>query len=106
MIREVSDLLMEFYSCFSRQSSFFWFVITVFGLIVRNDAYGVTSMIRWLSLKPALYLTYLNFFRASSWKLEEIQQRWSRIVQSRGHTGGQAFCYAFNRAITIFITIL
>lgn len=83
MIREVSDLLMEFYSCFSRQSSFFWFVITVFGLIVRNDAYGVTSMIRWLSLKPALYLTYLNFFRASSWKLEEIQQRWSRIVQSR-----------------------
>jgi len=40
-------------------------------------------MIRWLGIKPSLYTTYLNFFRASSWKLEQIQQRWSQIVQSR-----------------------
>ena len=83
MISEVSKILMCFYQCFSRGASFYWFVITIVGLIIRLDHHGISSIIRWLGLKPNLYGSFLNFFRASSWKLENIQHCWLTIVKSR-----------------------
>jgi len=37
-------------------------------------------MIRWLGLNPKLYVTSLNFFRASSWNLVDIKRRWLEII--------------------------
>ncbi len=80
MIKEINDILSQFRSCFSRESSFNWFVITVVGFIVRLDHHGVSSVIRWLNLDPGKYTSLLFFFRASSWNLKEIQQKWWQIV--------------------------
>lgn len=80
MIKEINDILSQFRSCFSRESSFNWFVITVIGFIVRLDHHGVSSVIRWLNLDPGKYTSLLFFFRASSWNLKEIQQKWWQIV--------------------------
>jgi hypothetical protein len=55
-------------------------VITVIGFIVRIDHHGVSSVIRWLNLDPSKYTSLLLFFRASSWNLKEIQQKWLQIV--------------------------
>jgi len=80
MIKEINDILSQFRSCFSRESSFNWFVITVIGFIVRLDHHGVSSVIRWLNLDPGKYTSLLFFSRASSWNLKEIQQKWWQIV--------------------------
>ncbi len=80
MITEINNILSQFRICFSRASSFNWFVITVIGFIVRLDHHGVSSVIRWLNLDPGKYTSLLLFFRASSWKLEKIQQKWWQIV--------------------------
>jgi hypothetical protein len=53
------------------------------GFIIRLDHHGVSSIIRWLALKPSLYTALLEFFRASSWQLKNIQQQWLQIVLSR-----------------------
>ncbi len=80
MIPEINNILSQFRICFSRASSFNWFVITVIGFIVRIDHHGVSSVIRWLNLDPSKYTSLLLFFRASSWNLKEIQQKWLQIV--------------------------
>jgi hypothetical protein len=82
MIKEISLILLQFRDCFSRPAAFNWFVIVIMGFIIRVDHHGVTSMIRWLGLKPSLYTALLSFFRTSSWHLKCIQQRWLQIVQS------------------------
>jgi len=80
MIKEISFILFQFRNCFSRPAAFNWFVIVIMGFIIRVDHHGVTSMIRWLGLKPSLYTALLSFFRTSSWHLRCIQQRWWQIV--------------------------
>jgi len=82
MIEEISHILMQFRECFSRGAAFHWFVIVIMGFIIRVDHHGVSSIIRWLGLKPSLYTALLSFFRASSWHLHCIQQRWWHIVLS------------------------
>ena len=83
MISEISRILLKFRTCFSRQAAFDWFVIIIFGFIVRIDHYGVSSFVRWLGIQPSLYTSLLSFFRASSWQLKEIMQSWWQIVLSR-----------------------
>jgi hypothetical protein len=83
MINELSTILMAFAPCFSRTAAFRWFVVTIFGLIVRLDFHGVTSFIRWLALDPELYETLLSFFRTSSWQLSKIHQCWVNIIKER-----------------------
>jgi hypothetical protein len=83
MISEISRILSEFRSCFTRAAAFHWFVTVVFGFIVRIDLCGASSFVRWLGIKPALYTTMLSFFRASSWRLRDILQRWWQIVLTR-----------------------
>ncbi|MEJ2167437.1 MAG: hypothetical protein P8X90_18065, partial [Desulfobacterales bacterium] len=82
MINEISRILQIFRSCFSRHASFEWFAIVIIGFIVRIDHYGVSSFVRWLGIKPARYTSLLAFFRASSWQLKDIMQRWWQIVLS------------------------
>jgi hypothetical protein len=53
------------------------------GFILRLDHHGVSSIIRWLALKPSLYTALLSFFRASSWQLKTILHQWWQIVFSR-----------------------
>ncbi len=83
MISEISDILARFESYFARRASFSWFVVIIFGLLVRLDQHGVTSLIRWLGLEPDLYLSCLSFFRATSWTLADLQACWSKIVQEQ-----------------------
>lgn len=49
--------------------------------MLRSDKLGVTSVIRDLALRPDSYLSMLHFFRASSWSLDEIRQRWFSAVR-------------------------
>ena len=51
------------------------------GLMVRSDKLGVTSVIRDLALRPDCYVSMLHFFRASSWSLQSIRQRWFEAVK-------------------------
>jgi len=82
MINEIGTILALFRDRFSRSVSFNWFVIVIVGLIVRLDHHGVSSIVRWLSLDASYYQALLAFFKASSWKLPALQQRWQEIVVS------------------------
>ena len=81
MLKFIDDILCFFESCFSRKAAFRWFVIITLGLMLRSDKLGVTSVIRDLALRPDCYVSMIHFFRASSWSLESIRQRWFEAVK-------------------------
>ena len=80
----INETILKSEKCFSRKASFRWFVVIVIGLMVRAEHIGVSSIIRELSISPKIYESMLHFFRASSWKLEEIRREWMRIVKNSG----------------------
>lgn len=80
MIGYISSILAKFRPCFSRKAAFHWFVVVVFGFIVRLDHCGVSSFVRWLQIKPELYTAIVSHFRAKSWRLAAIVHRWWQIV--------------------------
>ncbi|QTA93939.1 Transposase DDE domain-containing protein [Desulfonema magnum] len=83
MINIIESVISEFRSCFSRKAAFSWFSIVIFGLIIRFDHHGISSIIRWLMLYPACYDPMPRFFRASSRDSEELMSRWTRTAVSR-----------------------
>ena len=82
MLESIEKILNHFKSCFSRQSSFKWFVVIIIGLMTRSDKLGITSIIRGLALDPNLYETMNHFFRASSWNLPDIREKWMQSIHS------------------------
>ena len=65
---------------FSRLRSFLWFATAVAGLTVRTDLLGVTSIVRTLSLKPALYDRLLDHFHSVAVKPDALAALWARMV--------------------------
>lgn len=80
MFEFVNKILSGFRSCFSRQAAFAWFVVIVTGFLIRSDSLGVTSVIRDLSLNPALYGSMLHFFRADSWDWPSLFSTWAETA--------------------------
>lgn len=80
MISHVSRILAGFRHCFSRKAAYNWFVVVVFGFIVRLDHCGVSSFVRWLGIRQELYTALVSHFRAKSWCLSAIMKRWWHIV--------------------------
>jgi len=81
MFKDIDKILGSFRICFSREAGFSWFVVIVIGLMIRSDALGLTSIIRDLYLSPKVYESMLSFFRASSWSLDSLYEKWFKTVK-------------------------
>src|SRR6202008_1913881 len=62
---------------FSRLSTFMWFATVVAGMTVRVDTLGVTSIVRALNLRPALYHRLLAHFHSTGVKLDRLAALWA-----------------------------
>ena len=93
MIGELCLLLRTFREAFPRSATFAWFVVAIFGFIVRLDHHGVSSSIRWLRLLPGTYEGFLAFFRSGALKIDKIVTHWLQLVVQQGaaRTRGGAF---------------
>jgi len=80
---ELCSLIMAFSSCFSRGRAFNWFVVCLFGMLVRLDHHGVTAFVRWLKLDPKWYNSLLHFFQAFSWELPLLMRCWQRFIPNQ-----------------------
>ena len=65
---------------FSRLSTFLWFATIVAGMTVRADLLGVTSIVRALNLRPALYHRLLAHFHSTGVKLDRLAALWPQVV--------------------------
>jgi hypothetical protein len=65
---------------FSRLGTFLWFATIVAGMTVRADLLGVTSIVRALNLRPALYYRLLAHFHSTGVKLDRLAALWAKVV--------------------------
>jgi hypothetical protein len=84
MIGQLCLLLKTFRKAFPRSATFAWFVVAIFGFIVRLDHHGVSSSIRWLRLLPGTYEGFLAFFRSGALKIDKIVTHWLKLVVQQG----------------------
>jgi hypothetical protein len=80
MIGHLGVFLLTFREVFPRGATFHWFVVAIFGFIIRLDHHGVSSNIRWLGVQPDLYETFLAFFRSGAVKLGTVLRHWQLMV--------------------------
>ena len=85
MMDTIDSILLAFRPCFTREAAFSWFLIVVFSFMLRTDSLGVSSVIRDLLLPASCYLPLLHFFRANSWSLDVIREKWCEIVANRAN---------------------
>ena len=76
MIEYMGTLLNRMRPAFSRQATFVWFVVIFVGFIVRNDTFGVSSIVRALSLDPSGYLCLVHFFHSTAWSGITLLECW------------------------------
>lgn len=78
MITYLEQLLKALRPAFSRKATFAWFVAAFAGLMVRNDNYGVSSIVRALWLAPVCYQSLLHFFHSTAWSAEALMIQWRK----------------------------
>jgi hypothetical protein len=80
MFELIDNILQKFRKCFKRESTFLWFCVVVFGMMIRSDFRGVTSIVGALTLKPNSYYNMLHFFRSEGYSIENIKKCWTEII--------------------------
>jgi hypothetical protein len=73
-------LLMALRPAFTRQATFAWFVVAFAGVVMRQDVYGVSSIVRALSLAPIYYPALLHFFHSTAWTAERLYRQWEQWI--------------------------
>jgi hypothetical protein len=76
MIDELKQFLLFMRPAFSRRATYVWFVIVFVGFLIRTDTFGVSSIIRALTLAPEHYPSLLHFFHSSAWNVQGLLALW------------------------------
>ena len=79
----IDDILGKLGICFKRKDTFAWFVTIIFGIIMRSDFRGITSILGALIIKPAFYHSALHFFRSTAFNLVTLKNKWASIVTEK-----------------------
>jgi len=72
--------VLSFQPLFSRQAAFQWFVLVMFGFLLRTEGEGVTSVIRCLGLASNEYVNLLHFFHSSAFSIVPLCHHWRSLV--------------------------
>jgi hypothetical protein len=76
MIGYLEEMLRALRPAFTRQATFAWFVVAFAGVVTRQDVYGVSSIVRALTLAPVYYPALLHFFHSTAWTAERLYRHW------------------------------
>lgn len=76
MLEELKHFLVFIRPAFSRRATYCWFVLVFVGFILRTDNFGVSSIVRALTLSPESYTCLLHFFHSTAWNVNGIMSIW------------------------------
>lgn len=83
MVKELQRLLTFMRPAFSRQATYGWFVVVFVGFLLRDDTFGVSSVVRAVALAPQSYTCLLHFFHSTAWTVEGVMELWWRWLVAR-----------------------
>jgi len=80
MTKLIVNILYNFQLCFKRKETFLWFSLIVFGMLLRDNQRGISSIIGTLGLNPDCYESIIHFFRSKAYDLKILKLNWIEIV--------------------------
>lgn len=68
---------------FGRTATFEWFILHIWGIVLRDDSDGVTSGLRALGLPETVYHRALHFFHSEAFSAAELGKEWTESLLKR-----------------------
>jgi len=76
--QRLEQILGDFRPVFSREASFRWFVLLVWGILLNTQPAAVTSYVNALGLGEAVYQQALHWFESSAFSVKGLCQHWGQ----------------------------
>jgi hypothetical protein len=78
LYHRLDQILGEFRSVFSREATFRWFVLLIWGILLNTQPAAVTSYVNALGLSEQVYGQALHWFDSSAFRMKGLCRRWSQ----------------------------
>ncbi|WP_017324075.1 hypothetical protein [Synechococcus sp. PCC 7336] len=85
LYRRIEQILAELRSVFSRQATFEWFVLLMWGILLSSQAPAITSYLNMLGVGEKYYHQALHLFHSSAWSVEALCQKWGNWLLGHDH---------------------
>jgi hypothetical protein len=72
----IEQLLVPLRPVFRRQATYLWFVLLVYGMLLRRRLCGVSSCLEALGLGEPVYHQALHFFRSTAFTTHDLMKAW------------------------------
>jgi len=76
ILNRVEEILSELRPVFSRQATFEWFVMLMWGVLLCSQAPAVTSYLNAVGLSEYYYNHALHWFNSQAWSVGKRSQTW------------------------------
>jgi DDE superfamily endonuclease len=76
LYHRLEQILKELRPVFSREASFNWFVLLLWGVLLSTQTPAVTSYVNALGLSEGYYHRALHWFNTSAFSINELCRRW------------------------------
>jgi hypothetical protein len=76
LYERLEQILKELRPVFSREASFNWFVLLLWGVLLSTQAPGVTSYVNALGLSEGYYHQALHWFNSVAFSINDLCKRW------------------------------
>ncbi|MBE9141565.1 transposase [Nodosilinea sp. LEGE 07088] len=83
--QRLEQILGELRPVFSREATFGWFVLLVWGILLNTQPAAVTSYVNALGLSEAVYQQALHWFESSAFSVHGLCQRWGQWLSQHAN---------------------
>lgn len=80
LIQHLDALMQRFRPAFSRQATFHWFVLLLWGTLLCERSAAITSYLNAIGLSPKHYTAALHWFYSSAYTLQRWWTIWSQVL--------------------------
>jgi hypothetical protein len=77
----INEILSDFRNCFARKRAFELFSLLILATIIREDLYGLTSIVRTFNADQNMYYSALSFLNSTSWDLAVVYLKWFSVLR-------------------------
>ena len=83
LYERIEQLIVTFRPVFSREATFHWFVLLLWGALLTTQPPAVTSYLNALGLSAEYYGHALHWFHSSGYEMDRVCRRWGQWLSNQ-----------------------
>jgi hypothetical protein len=86
LYQRLEQIIVKLRPAFSREATFEWFVLLLWGVLLTTQPPAVTTYLNALGLGEGYYAQGLHWFHSNAFSIDELCQRWGRWLSAHPNT--------------------